>query len=96
MISTKLLWAHVGDLPAGWPLLGHSHPFYHLMYLRSGRTTFLLDHVPYTVSAGDCLIVPPGVRHEITDCAHTLFDTYEIKFELHSPRSRQRSISAVP
>jgi len=84
MFHTNVLWATASDLPAGWPILGHSHPFYHLFYIVSGKGVFLLDHQPYNVSSGTCLIVPPGVYHEVPDNSHTLLDIYEIKFSLHN------------
>jgi len=84
MYHTSVLWATASDLPAGWPILGHSHPFYHLFYIVSGTGVFLLNNQSYNVSPGTCLIIPPGVYHEVSDNDHTLLDIYEIKFALHN------------
>ena len=83
MLQTNILWAIFNDLPAGWPLAGHSHPFYHLFYIKSGNACFWLDHVPYQVSSGTCVLVPPGVFHELPAEQHSLMDSYEIKFTLN-------------
>ena len=88
MYHTSVLWATASDLPAGWPILGHSHPFYHLFYIVSGRGVFLLDHKPYNVAPRTCLITPPGVYHEVPANGHNLLDIYEIKFTLHSNELR--------
>lgn len=80
MIRAHVLWASNSDLPAGWPLLGHAHAFYHLFYLRSGQVEFLLDGKACALRAGQLLIIPPGMTHEVAADAHSLLDTDEIKF----------------
>lgn len=82
MIQAKVLWASTSDLPAGWPLLSHAHSFYHLFYLRSGTAEFLLDGIAYTVEAGECIIMSPGVVHEVPAETHSLLDSFEVKFTL--------------
>ena len=83
MLHTTVLWAVSGDLPAGWPILGHTHPFYHLFYFVSGNGVFLLDHAPHDIAPGTCIIVPPGAHHEVPANTHTLMDVCEVKFTLH-------------
>lgn len=85
MPRTKVLWATVGDLPAGWPILSHAHSFYHLFYLSFGSATFLLDGTHYCVNTGDLIIVPPGVLHQIPPESHCLLETYEVKFTVDDP-----------
>ncbi len=84
-MTTQILWAADSDLPAGWPLLGHRHAYYHLFYIVSGQATFYLDNTPCSVSPGVCLIIPPGVYHEVPADQHTLMESREIKFSLHNP-----------
>ena len=83
MLHTNVLWAVAGDLPAGWPILGHAHPFYHLFYFVSGNGIFLLDHAAHEIYPGTCVIVPPNMHHEIPANTHTLMDVCEVKFILH-------------
>lgn len=82
MIQAKLLWAAATDLPSGWPMLRHAHDFYHLLYFRSGKTTFLIDDIKYDVFCGDCAIISPKQFHEMPADMHSLLDVYELKFTL--------------
>ena len=88
-MRTEILWAASSDLPAGWPLAGHTHSYYHLFYIVSGTGTFLLDGKAVPASSGSCLIIPPGVYHEMEADSHSLLDTREIKFILRSPEIEQ-------
>lgn len=85
MINAHVLLAANGELPAGWPLLGHAHDFYHLFYLRNGNAVYLLDGEPYPLRKGQLLIVPPGVTHEVSADSHSLLDVDEIKFVVTEP-----------
>ena len=85
MIQANVLWAISSDLPAGWPLLSHTHPFYHLFCLQTGKAVFLLDGSPLELHAGQCLIIPPGMTHEVPAESHSLLTAYEVKFMLHTP-----------
>lgn len=85
MINAHVLLAANGELPAGWPLLGHAHDFYHLFYLRNGNAVFLLDGKPHPLRKGQILIVPPGMIHEVSADAHSLLDVDEIKFVISQP-----------
>ena len=82
MLQTKILWAATSDLPPGWPILNHSHEFYHLMFICSGKAMFILDGIPYQVSKGDCVMIAPHVTHEVPADSHSLLDVYELKFTL--------------
>lgn len=85
MIQAKVLWATSSDLPAGWPLLSHAHNFYHLFSLQTGKAVFILDGEPHEILAGQCLIIPPGMSHEVPAEAHSLLTAYEVKFTLDVP-----------
>ena len=80
-MQAKVLWAAAGDIPAGWPLLSHLHPFFHMFYIRSGKARFLLDGEPWVVGSGQCLLAKPGVTHELP-AEHGLLDLYEVKFSV--------------
>ena len=96
MLHTTVLWAVSGDLPAGWPILGHTHPFYHLFYFVSGTGVFFLDHTPHDITPGTCIIVPPGAHHEVPANTHTLMDVCEVKFLLHDPEIERILINQGP
>lgn len=92
-MRAKVLWAAAGDIPAGWPLLSHTHPFFHMFYIRSGKARFLLDGQPRSVNGGQCLLVRPGVAHELPE-GHGLLDLYEVKFSV-SDETILRSLEHV-
>lgn len=96
MIQRNILWASHSELPAGWPIIGHKHPYYHLFFLIMGKASFLLDDKVIEVSAGDCLIVPPNVYHEVPAEGHTLLDTYEVKFVLDDDKLQQMVAACAP
>lgn len=83
-LDACVLWAAATDLPSGWPVLSHTHSFYHLFYIRSGKAVFLLDGTAYQVFAGDCVIAAPGILHEVPAETHSLLDVYEVKFTADS------------
>ena len=85
MHLAKVLWAASADLPAGWPLLSHAHCFYHLFFVRSGKTIMLAGGKSYSLKQGDCIIIPPGVLHEIPAEEHSLLVSYEVKFTIEDP-----------
>ena len=87
MIQAKVLWAISSDLPAGWPLLSHAHSFYHLFCLQTGRAVFILDGKPQEIVAGQCLIIPPGMTHEMPAETHSLVTAHEVKFTLEQDAS---------
>ena len=96
MDQVKVLWASAEDLPAGWPLLPHTHPFYHLFYIRSGKATVQLDGKLHSVTGGTCVIAAPDAVHGIPAEGHSLLDLYEVKFSLDSPRLAESLRRAGP
>lgn len=82
----KVLWAGTGDIPAGWPLLSHVHPFFHMFYIRSGKAGFLLNGAFCAVESGTCIIVPPNMPHELPE-QHSLLDLYEVKFSVDDEKT---------
>jgi AraC-like DNA-binding protein len=65
--DTLLLWAEEVTYPAGWTMISHEHPFFHLFFCREGTCTFLVDRQQTTLKKGDCLIVPPHFVHGIDE-----------------------------
>lgn len=96
MDQIKVLWASAEDLPAGWPLLPHAHPFYHMLYVRSGKAVFQLDGKLHSVTGGTCVIAAPEVVHGIPAESHSLLDLYEVKFTVDSPRLSESLRQAGP
>lgn len=96
MPLAKVLWAAATDLPAGWPLLSHAHPFFHLFRIRSGKAKILIDGKPYMLTSGSCIIIPPGCLHEIPADEHSLLITNEVKFTIEDENLRKILTDASP
>ncbi|MBV9469616.1 MAG: helix-turn-helix domain-containing protein [Abitibacteriaceae bacterium] len=45
------------------PLGEHSHEFFEMVYVRSGRGAHFIDGVPYPIQAGDLYVISPGEQH---------------------------------
>jgi len=82
MNPVKILWSARGELPAGWQLSDHTHSFYHLFYVSSGKVSFFLNQQFYELTAGTCVLIPPDTLHGIPAEDHTLLDALEVKFTL--------------
>ncbi len=81
MSRAQILWAANTELPVGWPLLSHTHPFFHMFYVQSGKATFLLDGQVFAIESKTCIIVPPDTPHELPE-EHGVLDLYEVKFSV--------------
>ena len=84
-MKTEIIWATDYDLPAGWPMLGHRHDFYQLMYVAKGDATLYLDGKACPLPTGSCAVIPPEYLHEIPAEEHSLLETLELKFILIDP-----------
>lgn len=96
MALAKVLWAAATDLPAGWPLLSHAHAFYHLFYIRSGKAVIRVGERSYNLTGDSCMIIPPGVLHEIPAEEHSLLTANEVKFTVEDPALQQALANHSP
>lgn len=62
-----LLWAEEVNYPAGWTMISHEHPFFHLFYCKEGTSSFLVGGKAMVLAQGDCIIVPPRCVHGILE-----------------------------
>jgi quercetin dioxygenase-like cupin family protein len=60
----------------------HSHPHEQIVYVISGELRFVVGDEEVIVTAGDMLVVPPGVEH----WAQTLSDEPALDLSIFSPR----------
>ena len=60
----------------------HSHPHEQIVYVLSGDLRFVVGDEEVTVTAGDMLVVPPGVRHY----AETVGTEPAVDLSIFSPR----------
>ncbi len=76
-----LLAVHLLQMPSGWALDAHQHPFWELLLVRSGTHTVYANGVAIKAGPGSFLIYPPGATHaERNEQAMPLEDWY-VSFE---------------
>ena len=91
----KILWVEKTEFPTGWGIKEHTHDYYHLFYILSGSGTFYVDKKDYQVIRDVCIIVPPGMFHELEKVNCVLLTTYEVKFTVLS-QSIQNDLNLLP
>lgn len=85
MDNLQFIWSGESELPAGWALQPHVHDFFHLAYVQRGALIFHADGVPYPLSHGSLILLPPGVTHAIPGDSHNLCSQIEVMFRLTDP-----------
>lgn len=68
----------------------HNHSMPELHYVRDGQCTFLVENTPYTVCAGQLLLIPPGPYHYIRELSENL-TRLAISIQFRLPAARQNS-----
>jgi len=85
MGKMQFIWSGEPELPAGWALQPHSHDFFHLAYVRSGRLIFRAGGLDYPLSDGSLILIPPGIIHAVPPDTHNLCIQYEVLFRILDP-----------
>ena len=85
MGKMQFIWSGEPELPAGWALQPHSHDFFHLAYVRSGRLIFRAGGLDYPLSDGSLILIPPGIVHAVPPDTHNLCIQYEVLFRISGP-----------
>ncbi len=82
MEQLRILWvAHAYVMPhAG--VNHHHHPYYHMMYIVSGKCRFVIDNTEYILKPGHCLLIPRKVDHAYFNDDNSDVEYLEIKFSL--------------
>lgn len=68
-----------------WGLRRHSHCYHQLFYIIGGTSTFVVNEEKMAVSAGDCVIIKPGLLHEMRVSKGKSVENLDIKFVLTNP-----------
>lgn len=55
-------------------VISHNHKELELIAMRSGHAEFCVDSVPYSLGAGDVLVIPPYAVHRAHVSANTAYD----------------------
>ncbi|HAN79088.1 MAG TPA: cupin domain-containing protein [Bacteroidales bacterium] len=76
IVSKRIIQKQVGNITlfafdAGQELSEHTAPFDALIQVLEGEAEIIINHVPYTVSVGNSIIMPGGIPHAVK--AHKQF-----------------------
>jgi len=78
--SVQLLWVGRFYKNCGDGVKVHSHPFYHLIYTKSGRLALSAGGEAFSLGEGECVVIPNEMRHSYLNEAEGVAEMWEIKF----------------
>lgn len=82
MDRPQILWvARSYTLPMSG-VKSHSHPYYHMFYVKAGKCHLAVEDNIHVLHPGYCLLVPRGKEHAYLNENDTLMEYLEIKFSL--------------
>lgn len=80
---------HVKVVGPGWFYHNHYHPSFELLHCWDGHVTEWLDGQPIPLSAGDWLLIPPGIKHKTLNQADSNFTYLSLLFDIDDPDFRR-------
>lgn len=78
----QILWARTSILPLYWYIKAHTHNYYHLFYAVDGPVEFVINNKKTLIEADTCILVPPGMIHELTENHPEDAKVHEVKFHI--------------
>ena len=82
MERVQLLWVAQGHTLPGSGVKNHRHPYFHMLYITAGQGKFLVEGEEYTLTPGQCLLIPKGGDHAYTNPNEDIMEYLEVKFSL--------------
>ncbi len=92
----QILWVAKSYTMPNAGVMSHSHPYYHMFYILSGKARFVVDGCSYELSAGQTLLVPKQAAHSYSNLEHDTMEYLEIKFTLSQPVFEKIHVSEDP
>ena len=92
----QLLWVAQSYTMPNAGVMPHSHPYYHMFYIRSGKARFVVSGKTYELAAGSTLLVPRQATHSYSNPCDETMEYLEIKFTLSQPVFENTHISDDP
>ena len=82
MERPQILWvAHSFTKPLEG-VKNHTHPYYHMIYMVSGKLRFEIENKTYILTSGNTLLVPRNANHAFYNDEKETAEQMEIKFSL--------------
>ena len=92
----QILWVAKSYTMPNAGVMPHSHPYYHMFYIHSGKVRFVVNGKTYDLSGGQTLLVPKQAIHSYSNPENETMEYLEIKFTLSQPVFEQPYISDNP
>lgn len=92
----QILWVAQSYTMPNAGVMSHSHPYYHMFYIRSGCGRFVVDDGVYELHSGQTLLVPRQASHSYNNLQSESMEYLEIKFTLSQPVFDKAVISDNP
>ena len=81
----QILWVGRFFKGPGDGVRPHSHAFYHMLYVCSGRLSLTAGEQTLEMEAGQCVLIPKEMKHSYINTGSATAESLEIKFSLPSP-----------
>ena len=92
----QILWVAKSYTMPNAGVMSHSHPYYHMFYIHSGKAQFVVDGQTYELGAGNTLLVPKQAAHSYSNKENEMMEYLEIKFTLSQPVFEKTLVSDDP
>lgn len=92
----QILWVAKAHTVPNAGVMAHSHPYYHMFYIKTGICNFVVDGQEHVLHEGQTLLVPRQVEHAFSNKQETTMEYLEIKFTLPQDIMDAQFLSAQP
>ncbi len=82
MEKPQILWVARANTKPLEGVKKHTHPYYHMMYIVSGKLRLVIEETTYYLNAGNCLLIPRNANHTYFNDGKETAEYMEIKFSL--------------
>ena len=82
MKNVQILWITRSMAKTGTEIKPHTHDYYHMIYILSGRFDMVINGRLFVLKEGVCLLIPKGVEHSYVVAGTEPAEYLEVKFAL--------------
>lgn len=80
MEQLQILWVAKSYVAPENGIKPHTHPYYHLIYIKDGTCAMTTAGKHHKLVKGQCIFIPPGTEHGYFNEESVVMDYLEIKF----------------
>lgn len=92
----QILWVAKSYTLPNAGVMAHSHPYYHMFFVQTGVSNFVVNNKEYVLQAGQTLLVPRQVEHSYSNKQDATMEYLEIKFTLSQETKDTQFLSTEP